>query len=322
MSISITQVLYAAIFLAILLVVEGIYLFVRGSDQREQAANRRMKLAKQGDAATLKPSLLRNNVLGGGVSQYLFALLPKLEHAFWAANIKTTPGKALLYCCLAFAGILFALLTLTPLPLLFKLVISAFLAFGLPLLVLQITVGRQRKAFDEQLPDAINLITRGLQAGHPVQVAFGMVSREMADPIGSQFGNAIDEINFGRDRTAALRDIAERFPNPEFLFFIAAVEMQRESGGNLVGILDNLVTVIRERSNLKKKAYAVSAEGRLTAVMVGALPYVLMAFLLLTNASFILDVVDDPNFWPLMGGAWVLWLVGMIMIWRMVNIKV
>ena len=73
---------------------------------------------------------------------------------------------------------------------------------------------------------------------------------------------------------------------------------------------------------MRKKAFAVSAEGRLTCLIVGSLPYVLMIFLLLTNPSFILDVVDHPMFYPLMGGAWVLWLVGIIWIWRMVNIKV
>ena len=106
------------------------------------------------------------------------------------------------------------------------------------------------------------------------------------------------------------------------MFFIAAIEMQRESGGNLVGILDNLTKVVRERSHLKKKALAVSAEGRLTAVIVGALPYVLGVFLFLTNPDLILGVWDHPLFFPIMTGAWLLWLVGIITIWRMVNIKV
>jgi tight adherence protein B len=149
-----------------------------------------------------------------------------------------------------------------------------------------------------------------------------LVAREMADPIGSQFGTALDEINLGRDRAVALRDVAARFPSPEFLFFIAAIEMQREAGGNLVGILDNLIKIIRERSNMKKKAFAVSAEGRLTAVIVGALPFLLLAYLLVFNPDFIMGSVDDPMFWPLMIGAFLNWGVGMVMIAKLVNIKV
>src|SRR5262249_39613513 len=160
-------------------------------------------------------------------------------------NIKITPARAAMYCTAVFVAVLGAL-TLAPVPFLLQLGVALLFAYGVPFLVLQVTVSTQRQKFNEQLPDAINLITRGLQAGHPVPVALNLVAREMADPIGSQFGQALDEINLGRDRALALRDVATRFPSPEFLFFIAAIEMQRESGGNLVGILDNLTKVIRE----------------------------------------------------------------------------
>lgn len=322
MGFSITYLIYALVFLSILLVIEGAYMFTRGSNAREIAVNRRMKIAKATEGNVLSPSLFRKEVLGGAVSKFLLSALPDLEHAFRAANVKITPARALAFALAAFVGVVLLMQTTAIVPPLLEIAIAGLLCFGVPMLVLNIAVGNQRKRFDEQLPDALNLVTRGLQAGHPVQVAFNLVAKEMSDPIGSEFGNAIDEMNFGRDRATALRSISERFPNPEFMFFIAAVEMQRESGGNLVTILDNLVTVIRERSNLKKKAFAVSAEGRLTAVIVGSLPYFLLGFLLATNPDFILGSIKEPLFWPLMTGAWCLWLVGMIIIWRMVNIKV
>lgn len=313
---------YALVFLSILLIIEGGYLLVRTLDRREAAVNRRMRIAQKSESETISPTLLRQTVLGGPVSQAILKVVPNIENIFWAANIKAPPARAIGGAVLVFV-ILVLLFQLTSiLPPLFEILISAAVAFGIPFLALKVAVGRQRKKFDEQLPDALNLITRGLQAGHPVPVAFGLVAREMPDPIGSEFGNAIDAMNFGRDRASALREIAKRFPNPEFMFFIATVEMQRESGGNLVSILDNLVSVIRERSNLKQKAIAVSAEGRLTAIMVGALPYIVLALLLIVNPGFILGTIDNPLFWPLMTGAWVLWLIGMVTIFRMVNIKV
>lgn len=322
MNVAVNQIIYALVFLAILLLVEGVYLLVRGSNGRTLAVNRRMDIANEPTTQTLRPSLLRERVLGGPVSQALMSMMPDLEDAFWAANLKITPARALVYCSIGFLVVLAGLLVVNVLPGPAPIFVAAGVAFGLPFLALNIAVGKQRKKFDEQLPDAVNLITRGLQAGHPVPVAFALVAKELPDPIGSEFGNAIDQINFGRDRAAALRDIAKRYPNPEFMFFIAAMEMQRESGGNLVGILDNLVKVIRERSNMKKKALAVSAEGRLTAIIVGSLPYVLGAMLLLISPDFILQSVDDPKFWPSMFGAWLLWLTGIIIIWRMVNIRV
>lgn len=252
-------IIYTLVFLSILLIVEGIYLFGFASNGREAAVNRRMQLAKRGDATTVAPSLMRQQVIGGPISQWLLKQFPALERSFWAAGLSIAPGRAFVGCLIAFAAILVFLGLSKALPFPVQLVIAGVLAFGIPILVLNIAVQRQQKKFADQLPDAINLVTRGLQAGHPVPVAFGLVAREMQDPIGTQFGTALDEMNFGRDRALALRDIGERFPNAEFLFFTAAIEMQRESGGNLVNILDNLVKTMRERSNLKKKAFAMSA---------------------------------------------------------------
>lgn len=322
MDFPVNYLIYALVFLSILLLIEGVYFLTKSAGSQENTVNRRMKLVGTSPNSTLLPSLLRQQILGGPVTRFLISALPDLEHAFTAANITITPARGLAYAGACFVGLMLLFQATSILPAALEFVIAGVLCFGVPLLLLNIAVEQQRKKFNEQLPDALNLVTRGLQAGHPVQVALGLVAREMADPIGTEFGNAIDEMNFGRDRTTALRSIAKRFPNPEFMFFIAAVEMQRESGGNLVTILDNLVSVIRERSNLKKKALAVSAEGRLTAVIVGSLPYCLLGFLLASNPDFILGSIEEPLFWPLMIGAWILWFFGMIIIWRMVNIKV
>lgn len=322
MDITFRQILFAAVFIAVLLLVEGIYLLARGSNRRELAANRRMKLANSKDANVLNPTIMRQQIIGGPFSRWILSFFPNLANKFWVANVKTTPGTALLFASMAVVALFFTLRFALLAPIWISLATAVVIGFGVPFLLLNIAVDKQRKQFSAQLPDAINLISRGLQAGHPVPVAFGLVAREMGDPIGAEFGHVLDEINFGRDRDLALRDVAKKFPDPDFQFFLAAVEMQRETGGNLVGILDNLTKIIRDRSHMRKKAWAVSAEGRLTCLIVGALPYLLLAYFLLTNPSFILDVVDHPMFWPFMGGAWVLWLIGIIWIWRMVNFKV
>ena len=320
--ITIRQIVFALVFLSILLAVEGIYLLLRGTNSRELAANRRMKLANKQNATVMNPTIMREKIIGGPVSRWILSLFPSLEQKFWTANVKTTPGTALFFSAFGTVVIFFVLRFMVLMPIWLSLAVSIMVGIGVPFLLLNIAVDQQRKKFSAQLPDAINLISRGLQAGHPVPVAFGLVAREMGDPIGGEFGHVLDEINFGRDRDLALRDVSKKYPDPDFMFFLAAVEMQRETGGNLVSILDNLTKIIRERANLRKRAWAVSAEGRLTCLIVGVLPYFLLGFLMSTNPRFILDVVDDPMFWPLMGGAWVLWVIGIIWIWRMVNIKV
>ena len=322
MNITINQIIYALVFVSIVLIVEAIYYFLRGSDHQELAANRRMQVVQKSDTGVLNPSIMRKEVIGGAFSRGLFKIAPNLERMFLVANLRITPGALVGLSILLVAVVFYFLRFVVTVPVGMAFGASLIIGLGLPFLVLNIIVSIQRGKFSEQLPNAINLISRGLQAGHPVPVAFELVAKEMPDPLGGEFGNVIDEINFGRDRNKSLRDVAKKFPDPDFKFFLAAVEMQRETGGNLVEILDNLSRIIRERSNMKKKAMAVSAEGRLTLLIVGSLPYILLGFLMSSNPSFILDVVDHPVFWPMMGGAWILWLIGVIWIWRMVDIKV
>lgn len=322
MGITINQIILALVFVSIVLAVEGVFYFLRGSDARELAANRRMKVASKQDRSVLNPSLMREEVLGGITSRAIFKLMPAIEELFWVANIAIKPIYAVVGSILLAIAIFFAFQTFLSMPVLVALGFGAMLGLGIPYLILKSMADGQRKKFSEQLPNAINLISRGLQAGHPVPVTFELVARELEDPIGGQFGKVIDEINFGRDRDVALRDVGKKFPDPDFKFFLAAIEMQRETGGNLVEILDNLSKIIRERSNMRKKAWAISSEGRMTLMIVGSLPYLLLAYFLMTNPPFILDAVDHELFWPLMGGAQALWVVGVIWIWKMVNIKV
>ena len=322
MGITINQIILALVFVSIVMAVEGIFYFLRGSDARELAANRRMKVAQKRDTSVMNPTIMREEVMGGVISRGIFSLVPVLENLFWVANVSIKPAVAVAGV-LVFAGLIFTgLVMFVTMPVPIAAGFAGMVGIALPFLVLKSAADGQRKKFSEQLPTAINLISRGLQAGHPVPVAFELVAKEMEDPLGGQFGRVLDEINFGRDRDVALRDVARKFPDPDFKFFLAAIEMQRETGGNLVEILDNLSKIIRERANMRKKAWAISSEGRMTMMIVGALPYLLLAYFLLTNPSFILDAVDHSMFWPLMGGAQALWVIGIIWIWNMIHIKV
>lgn len=322
MELSLSQFIYALTFICVLFAVEGVYLFVLSQNSRERVVNRRMKLVRKNEARALDPSIMKRELYGGGVSRFLLGAFPSLGETLWAANIRLTPTGFLAVCggifalALAFGGLILSL------PSLYALLFALLIGVGAPYLYVLSARNKRQKAFAEQLPSAIDLVTRGLQAGHPVPVALDMVATEMPDPIGSEFGVAIDEINYGLDRDAAMRAIAQRFPNPDFRFFVAALEMQRETGGNLVEVLEKLSEVIRARANMRKKVEAISAEGRLTAFVVGGLPFAIALIINLINPGYYTDVYTHPLFLIQMGAAFSLWAIGIFMIWKMVNFKI
>lgn len=321
MNVTVIQIVQAVAFIAVILTVEGVYLFIRSNDRREKAANRRMAIAAARNERVLNPELFRKQVEGGFLSGLIGDLIPGFTRLIWRSAISVKPVEYfMIMCAIAAATGLLAVGVLHA-PLLFSLVLSGLLGFAIPYFFLKALADRREKRFADQLPMAIDIMVRGLQAGHPVPVAIEMVAREVEDPIGSEFGHALDEMNYGLDRGVAMRNISTRFTNPEFRFLVSSIEMQKETGGNLAEILSNLSKVIRERSTMRKKIVAISAEGRITCFVVGGLPFLLVLAIMGLNPAFFLEVIDDKLFWPMIGSGFVLWVLGISWIWRMVNFK-
>lgn len=199
---------------------------------------------------------------------------------------------------------------------------SAATAIGIPVLIVGFIAQRRRKKMQEQFPNALDIFVRSLRAGHPVSGALELLTHEMEDPIGSEFGLVTDEIAYGADLTDALNDMAERWDLEDIRIFVVSISIQNETGGNLAEILDNLSRVIRERANLYLKVRALSSEGRMTGWMLVALPVLAFVLVFSLRPSFYLDVAGDPIFFlgfPLM----LLWyFAGIITIRKMVNLKV
>ncbi len=321
MNITAVQIVQAIAFIAVILTIEGLYLFIRSGDKREKAANRRMKIAAERNERVLNPELFRTQIEGGSLSNIVSNLFPGYNKLIWRSAINATPAKFFTVMAIAAAFVFVVFFGLFRAPFINAFVLAGVLGVGGPLFFLKVLAGRRDKKFNEQLPTSIDIMVRGLQAGHPVPVAIEMVARELEDPIGSEFGHALDEMNYGLERGAALRNVATRFDSPEFLFLVSSIEMQKETGGNLAEILSNLSKVIRERAMMRKKIVAMSAEGRITCFVVGGLPFALVLAILALNRSFYGDVVDDVAFWPMIGGGFVLWILGITWIWRMVNFK-
>ncbi len=321
MNLTAVQIVQAIAFIAVILAVEGIFLLFRSTGRRAKAVNRRMGIAAARNERVLNPELFRKQVEGGAFSSLLSGALPGFNRLVWRSAVSLTPAQY--FAMMSAIAAVVALLAVSAFraPMLSVATFAGVFGFWAPYLALKILAGQREKKFGEQLPTSIDIMVRGLQAGHPVPVAIEMVAREIEDPIGSEFGHALDEMNYGLERGVALRNISTRFASPEFRFLVSSIEMQKETGGNLAEILSNLSKVIRERSTMRKKISAMSAEGRMTCFIVGGLPFALVLAISALNPAFFTDVIGDKLFWPMIGAGFVMWVIGIMWIWRMVNFK-
>ncbi len=196
-----------------------------------------------------------------------------------------------------------------------------FAALGMILFIVMVRQKRIAR-FSDQLPDALDVIVRGVKAGYPFIVALGLVAREMPDPIGTEFGMTSDEINFGLNLPTALDNLHRRVGHEDLLFFIMSVKMQNQTGGNLSEILSRLSHLIRSRAMLRLKVRAISSEGRLSGVFLSVMPFILFGVVTLLSPGYYRDVWGHPFIAPALILGTTLLLVGNFMIYRMVNFKV
>ncbi|MEM5389007.1 type II secretion system F family protein [Paraburkholderia phymatum] len=181
---------------------------------------------------------------------------------------------------------------------------------------------KRMKAIEEQLPEAADMIGRSLRAGHSFSTALGMVGDEMPEPIGSEFRTTFDQINFGVSLNDALGGLANRIPINDLRYFVIAILIQRESGGNLAEILGNISQIIRARLALLGKVRVLSAEGRLSAWVLGLLPFVVAFLISLMNPGFLRVLWTDPIGNKLVGGALVMMMFGVVWMRKIIRIHV
>jgi len=181
---------------------------------------------------------------------------------------------------------------------------------------------RRVARFTAQLPEALDIMVRSLRAGHPVGAAMSLVTREMGDPMGSEFGIVIDEMTYGLDLREALANLAQRMGVPDLQYVVIAIRIQHETGGNLAEVLHGLNRVMRARLRMLKKIQALSAEGRLSSRILAAMPAVFAGLVFLSRPDFYLSAVDEPLFLPIVGAALGLELVGIYIMRRLVNFHV
>jgi len=308
--------IYAGAALAGILVAEAVYLLHAGRTGRREAINRRMKLqdGKISQEQVLIQLRKERGASGG------FQLSRSLARLRTQSGLTAPLSRFLFATSLAAVGLALAAVWFG-LPPLIGLPAALLLCAVLPVMTLRFLKKRRHKKFGQQLPEALELITRGLKAGHPVPVAIAMVAREMPDPMGTEFGVVADEVTYGSDLVSALHALFERVGHEDLPLFVTAVSIQSSFGGNLREILDGLASVIRSRGKLRRKVRAISTEGRMSAYILTAVPVLLMAAVNVIAPDYYAEVWDEPMTWLLLGGS-VSWLaIGNLIMFKMANFR-
>jgi tight adherence protein B len=195
------------------------------------------------------------------------------------------------------------------------------LAAMAPTAVLRIKATKRLLKFEEQFPEALDLLSRALKAGHAFTTGLGMIAEEMPAPIGPEFQLLHDQQNFGMPLPDALKEFARRVPLLDARFFVTAVLIQREAGGNLSEILDNIATVIRDRFRVKRQIRVISAHGRLTGWVLVAIPPSLGAVLFVINPNHWKTLIGNPLGIKLIIAAIVLQVTGTLIIRKLIRIE-
>ena len=192
----------------------------------------------------------------------------------------------------------------------------------MPLVWLLLRRRSRLRKFAKQLPDALELISRALRAGHSLGSGFNLVAEEMRRPISKEFQRAFEEQNLGISLEDALENLTERIPNLDLRFFATAVVLQRQTGGDLAEILDKIGYLVRERFKIWGKVQALTGEGRLSGIVLLALPPVLFLAVYRLNPEYVMPLFTDPMGRKMLAGAIVMQLLGAIVIKKIINIKV
>jgi tight adherence protein B len=207
---------------------------------------------------------------------------------------------------------------------LYALAVASLAAVGavmIPTSVLRVVRTQRMRKFEEQFPEALDLLSRALKAGHAFTTGIDMVGTEMPKPVGPEFRNLYDHQNFGMPMPDALKAFSDRIPVLDARFFVTAVLIQRESGGNLSEVLDNLSHVIRERFRVKRQMRVISAHGRITGWILVGLPPVLAMVLMSISAEHRRTMFGDPLGIQMMVGAAVLQVIGTLIIRKIINVE-
>ena len=322
MELSAEPVIYGLIFVGVLVLVEGLYLVAFGkSISLNSRVNRRLEMLDKGGNREQVLEQLRKEMQQHMKTQTI-PLYSLLAEKAQKAAIAFTPKQLIMVmaglAALAFTGL--SIGTETQLPL--RILASVGMGVGAVFFWVNNKAKKRMAMIEEQLPDAIELIVRSLRVGHPFSSAIQIVSKEVDDPLATEFGMIADESAYGRDIGEALKEMAERLDMQDMRFLAVAVSIQAQSGGNLAEVLAGLSKVIRARFRLFRRVKAITAEAQWSGKFLSAFPLLALAGTLAKDPHYYDSVMDHPYFIPCCFIVGTLLTVNLFVMRALTNIKV
>jgi len=322
MELSAEPIIYGLIFVGVLVLVEGIYLVAFGkSISLNSRVNRRLEMLDKGAAREQVLEQLRKEMRQHMKSRSI-PLYSLLAEKAQKAAIAFTPRQLIMIMggvsVLAFIGL--SVGTATELPV--RVVASIGIGIGGVYFWVNSKAKKRMAMIEEQLPDAVELMVRSLRVGHPFSSAISIVSKEIEDPLATEFGIIADESAYGRDVGEALKEMAERLDMQDLRFLSVAVTIQQQSGGNLAEILAGLAKVIRARFRLFRRVNAITAEAKWSGKFLSAFPLLCLVLMLAKDPNYYDAVLDHPWFIPACFVVGILLTANLIVMRILTDIKV
>jgi tight adherence protein B len=321
-----TLIVIVLAFVAGILLVEALYMIwktYKGPEARK-IEKRLLALSASLDS-TKQAQLLKQRMLSAipFVERLLLSAprLHKLDQHLYQAGLDWTISRLLLMSAVAGIAGCVATVLFFHVPILWGLGAGLGAAL-LPFLYVQEKRRRRLLKMEEQLPEALDLMIRAIRSGHALNSAMQMIGEEMAEPIAGEFRVVHDEVNFGVSLQQALTNLTERVPLTDLRYFVVALMIQRESGGNLTEVLGNLSKLIRDRMKLNGKIKVLSSEGRMSAWVLVLLPFALGALMTFANPGFMSPLWHDPAGLFLLKGMLILMAIGVLILRKIVRIRV
>jgi len=296
--ISAEPLIYILIFVAVLALVQGVYLVIFGkSISMDGKVNRRLEMLDKGGNREQVLEQLRKEMTQHMKSQSI-PIYSLLADKAQKANIAFTPTQ-LVIMMVVLSGASFVMLTfLTSVSVPVRSLVAVLMGIGGIYVWVSRTANKRMSMLGEQLPEAVELMVRSLRVGHPFSSAIAIVASEVPDPLGTEMGMISDEAAYGRDMGESLKTMAERLDNQDLRFLAVAVTIQQTSGGNLAEILDGLAKVIRARFRLFRRVQAITAEAKWSGNLLSGFPILALIGINLVKPDYFDEVMESPLFIP------------------------
>ncbi|MFC4667439.1 type II secretion system F family protein [Seohaeicola nanhaiensis] len=322
MQLSAEPIIYGLIFVGVVVLVEGLYLVAFGkSISLNSRVNRRLEMLDKGTGREQVLEQLRKEMQQHMKSRSI-PLYSLLADRAQKAAIAFTP-RQLVMIMIGLAAFAFVGLTIgTEADPALRAVASVSIGVGGVYFWINSKAKKRMAMIEEQLPDAVELMVRSLRVGHPFSSAISIVSKEIEDPLATEFGIIADESAYGRDIGEALKDMAERLDMQDLRFLSVAVTIQQQSGGNLAEILSGLAKVIRARFRLFRRVKAITAEAQWSGKFLSGFPLFCLGAIMVNDPGYYDEVIDHPYFIPACFVVGILLGMNLIVMRVLTNIKV